>query len=240
MGQVQRSSVRGAAILGAALIVLCGCQTIAHHTRKELPKDSEARRVIVLPPDVQLSVLHAGGLEEPNAEWTRNARSHIAAELDQKFRTLNVSLVSGQHISGNADNDAKELQLLKLHEAVGRSILVHQYQGPLQLPTKATTFNWSLGPETAHLRRKYGGDYALFVFVRDSYASAERIATMIIAAAVFGVGIQGGVQVGFASLVDLNTGEVVWFNRLVRAAGDLRTADAAKETVTLLMTDFPK
>ena len=40
----------------------------------------------------------------------------------------------------------------------------------------------------------------------------------------------GGQQVGFASLVDLNSGQVVWFNRLARETGDLRTADEAAET----------
>jgi hypothetical protein len=36
-------------------------------------------------------------------------------------------------------------------------------------------------------------------------------------------GIMGGVQSGFASLVDLRTGDIVWFNQLGRATGDLRS-----------------
>lgn len=222
-----------------AALVLAGCQTIAHQTRKELPKEQTARRVVVLPPDVQLSVLHAGGVDEPNAEWTRNARRHIADDLAARFRAMKVTLVNGDNIAPESAGDAKELQLLKLHEAVGHAILLHQYQGPLSLPTKTGKFEWTLGPDSRHLKQKYGGDYALFVFVRDSYASSERIATMIVLAAL-GVGIQGGIQVGFSSLVDLNTGEVVWFNRLLRPSGDLRTADAAKETVNMLLADFPK
>jgi hypothetical protein len=43
--------------------------------------------------------------------------------------------------------------------------------------------------------------------------------------------------VGFASLVDLETGDIVWFNRLARAHGDLRTPDAAAETVKALVSD---
>jgi hypothetical protein len=43
--------------------------------------------------------------------------------------------------------------------------------------------------------------------------------------------------VGFASLVDLKTGDIVWFNRLVRAQGDLRTPAAAAETVKALVSD---
>jgi hypothetical protein len=74
--------------------------------------------------------------------------------------------------------------------------------------------------------------------VRDSYASAERQAAMVVLAFV-GVGLGGGMQVGYASLVDLNTGQVLWFNRLLRARGDLREADKAAETVNALLEEFP-
>ena len=41
------------------------------------------------------------------------------------------------------------------------------------------------------------------------------------------------------ALVDLNSGRVLWFNQLVRASGDLREADKAKETLDSLLTEFP-
>ncbi|MQA66798.1 MAG: hypothetical protein GEU76_13015 [Alphaproteobacteria bacterium] len=226
-------------VLVVVTAILAGCVTTTQQTGHTLPKDEGARRIIVLPPDVELSILHAGGVEEPNAEWTRNARKHIADDLAERFRRMNVALVNGDRIALESAGDSSELQLLKLHEVVGASILNHQYQGPRQLPTKVNSFDWSLGPETRHLATKHGGDYALFVFVRDSYSSDARIATMIIAAA-FGVGIQGGTQIGYASLVDLRSGDVVWFNLLARATGDLRTAEAVQETVNLLLANFPQ
>ena len=81
-------------------------------------------------------------------------------------------------------------------------------------------------------------DYALFSWVRDSYASSERVATMIVLA-LFGIGVGGGAQLGYASLVDLNTGQVLWFNRLLRGRGDLREADKATETLDALLDNFP-
>ena len=36
--------------------------------------------------------------------------------------------------------------------------------------------------------------------------------------ALLGVGLAGGSQTGYASLVDLRTGRVVWFNNLASAA----------------------
>jgi hypothetical protein len=83
-----------------------------------------------------------------------------------------------------------------------------------------------------------GADYALFVYLRDSYTSPGRAALMV-AAALFGVGLQGGVQLGFASLVDLQTGQIVWFNRLVSPVGDLRTPEAAEKAVQELLVNNP-
>ena len=90
----------------------------------------------------------------------------------------------------------------------------------------------------AAIRDHYHGDYALFVFVRDSYSSAGRQA-VIVAAALFGVGVQGGQQIGFASLVDLRTGRVVWFNRLASQYGSLKEEKPAAETVKHLLEGMP-
>ena len=46
-------------------------------------------------------------------------------------------------------------------------------------------------------------------------------------------------QTGYASLVDLKTGRVLWFNRLQRGSGDLREAEKAAETVDALLNEFP-
>jgi hypothetical protein len=91
----------------------------------------------------------------------------------------------------------------------------------------------------APLRAKTSADYALFFWIRDSYASAERKAAMI-AMALLGVGLTGGAQVGYASLVDLRDGRIVWFNALSRLSGDLREPGSAAETLDALLLAFPR
>jgi hypothetical protein len=129
---------------------------------------------------------------------------------------------------------------MRLHASVGQSIKLHQYDGPNQLPTKKGTFNWTMGPEVRRLAARENADYVLFVYIRDSYSGPGRVAAQVIAVAVFGIAIPGGIQAGFASMVDMNTGDFVWFNRLQRGAGDLRTAEPAKETITALLEGMPK
>lgn len=231
-------------ILLLALSLCQGCAPTATQSfvnRPDLTLKNDASRVILMPVDIQLSTLTAGGVLKPEAEWTANATRHVEDCLRKKLGAQNTRLLCSKELAQVKMNDGEEqknLQLQRLHEIVGRTILLHQYVAGLNLPGKEG-FDWSLGPETKFLKERFGADYALFVYLRDSYASGGRKA-FFIAAAALGVGIQMGQQVGFASLVDLESGNVVWFNRLGRQAGDLRTPEAATESVTLLMDGFPR
>lgn len=195
------------------------------------------KRVLLMPTDVELSLLTAGGIEEPKAEWTAKAKGHITPSLRNLLKTDNVSIVQyrGQDVAKS------HVQLVKLHDAVGRTILLSKYTRRLPLLTKKgkNAFDWSLGRNVSLLRKKYRADYALFVFVRDSYASGGRKALMVLSSLIGG-DTRGGTQVGFASLVDLRTGKLVWFNVMGRTSGDLRTADGAKETMGVLLAGLPK
>jgi hypothetical protein len=74
--------------------------------------------------------------------------------------------------------------------------------------------------------------------VRDSYATTLRTA-LIVTAALFTTPMLGGAQSGFVSLVDLETGDIVAFNRLWRPSGDLRNEVAAQETAEKLVSGLP-
>jgi hypothetical protein len=189
-----------------------------------------------MPLDVELFELTAGGVQEPQAEWTKAALNNMHAALEDAARQYRVKLVDYQPELGTPEDQATGQELLKLHRAVGGSVLVHHYIPGFNLPTKGEKFDWSLGPSAAAIARSQGASYALFLFVRDSYASAGRVAVIVVGA-LLGVGVPGGAQVGFASVVDLKTGDIVWFNRLARAEGDLRTPQAAGETVKALVSD---
>ncbi len=196
-----------------------------------LPKGAS---LLVMQPDIELFSISAGGVTEPKADWTEQAGTHIHAALQRKSADLGLKTLS----LGDADFD-ELAEINSLHGAVARSIaLHHMVGGSFALPTKDNKLDWSLGDAVRPIREKSGADYALFIWMRDSYASAERKVTMV-ALALLGVGVQGGLQTGYASLVDLRTGKVLWFNRLLRGTGDLREAEAAGETVATLLAQFP-
>jgi len=220
------------------LLIVGACETVQQAQITEFKRSGELR-ILLMPPDVELATLTAGGVLEPNAEWTKAALGYITPSIREEMRSANIKIVEFSPPAERGPISEDELQIVKVHGVVGQSILVHQFAQNLSLPSKKGTFDWSLGPKVRMLRNRLNADYALFVFMRDSYATAGR-AALIFFGAMFGVGIPGGAQIGFTSLVDLRTGNIVWFNRLARAAGDLRTAEPARETVKALLTNFPK
>jgi hypothetical protein len=226
-------------VAGLAVAALAGCVTSSNSQITALKHPSGQPRIVLMPVDVELSELTAAGLHEPKAEWTENARRNLAAAFHAEKDALGLNIV--EFDDGALPQEQRDAlnQLSKLHGAIGETILVHQYVKPAQLPTKQGRMDWTLGTSVHELRAAHDVDYAMFVFVRDSYTSAGRVA-LIAAAAVLGVGVQGGSQIGFVSLVDLDTGDVVWFNRLLRGSGDLRTAEPARETARTLLTGLPK
>ena len=218
------------------LFIVSACQTATLKTTNVFEPVPNAR-VLLMQPDVELSEMLASGLLEPKAEWTAKAERHIGASLDQLLAEKNTRLVRYDLPDGAGPDDA-HIRLVSLHGSVGGAIMLHKYNPMFALPTKKDRFDWTLGPGVAALRESYDADYALFIRIRDSYTSAGR-AALIFGAALLGVGVTGGRQEGFASLVDLETGQIVWFNVIFGAGADLRKPDTAQEVVGKLMAEFP-
>lgn len=194
-----------------------------------LPADE---RVALMPLDVELFELSLGGVLTPKADWTANASKHMGAAL--KVKAGKLGFVSQAVDDRVADDHA---ELLHLYGAVARSISIH-HAGMFKLPTKEERLDWSFGDALRPLREATGARYGLFTWVRDSYSSAERKAAMV-GLALVGIGLGGGAQVGYASLVDLESGQVLWFNQNVSAFGDLRDEASALSSVDSLLAGFP-
>lgn len=222
----------------ATAVLLQGCVNTTHQKITRLSADGRTSKVVLMPVDVTLGHLTTGGAFEIQAEWTARGEANVRKSVSAFLEKQNAGFVEYRKPT-EAERDALHTQLVKLHRVVGASILTFQYQGPAQLPTKKDGFDWSLGPDMKDIGRLSEADYALFVHMKDSYATAGRVAIMIIAA-LLNAPVQGGQQVGFASLVDLKSGDVVWFNALVRGEGDLREEAPAASAVEMLLANFPK
>ena len=220
----------------AAMLALATVAQAQEAVSRQLAPGFTARpagsRLLVLPPDMELFSISAGGVSEPRADWTEAAQQNFRQALAGQGQRL------GEQVDALSPAQLEQFgQVLALQRAVADAIWLH-HNGSLKLPTKDGRLDWSLGGAVRPLKEATGADYALFTWMRDSYASGERKATMV-AMALLGALTLGGQQVGYATLVDLNTGRVVWHNELDRMAGDLREPAPATETVEALLKGFP-
>jgi len=226
--------------LARALAVLCifsllvGCtQTKPQTAMSAHVNYPSSVRILLIEPDIEVSELTAGGGTVPNAAWTQQAKNKVQAALKLLMVGRNAEIVPYSP-PDVVDPYDPELQLLKLHSVLGPSILLAP-----QIPTRKNRFDWGLGPDAQLLVDAYDADYALFVYFRDSFATAGRKVLQFVVAFAGYHGISGGSQFGFASLVDLQKGQVVWFNQLRSDSGDLRELDSAMAATKDLLIDFP-
>ena len=193
-------------------------------------------RVVVMTPDVQLSLLTAAGLPEARQDWSQAGRDNLATALSQALTA------KGHEPSALDPNTAMEGhigQVIRLNTAVGASILAIDQYG-FNLPTHPRdTFNWTLGDGAQELATTYNADYALFVTARGTYASAGRVAAMV-GLALLGVGVPLGGQQAYATLVDLHTGNILWFNVVTAAPNeDMRNPAQVQGLATRILQGAP-
>lgn len=282
-----------------------------------LPADKPVT-VVMMRPSVDVGELQAGGLAQPNADWTNQARANVEKALREQLKGRNIQFVamedqlasiqkqraelearcaaataareaafanqaqaqaaaaaapvaepSGAAAAPNpatatapivvdappipeecgalakaVNHDELMAQYNSLHKAVIDAILVHQYgMGDGKLPTKKDAFSYTLGPGTAELGKVANANYGIFVMTYDQFASASRKAMQVVGAlgCLFGVCaiIGGGVHVGYISMVELDTGNIVWFNLLRGSKGDVREEEGAKGMVAAITLGMP-
>jgi hypothetical protein len=233
-------------LLSAAAVALTGCVSTRQVADVEFQPPQGEYSLLVMRPDVSVGSVTAGGLVEPRAEWTEQARTQLLAALrDQQAGRGGRTLIAETRGSLPGVEPQLVADLERLHNAVGNSIALHKYYGA-ELPTKRRGIDWTLGEDAVKLGRATGMDYALFLYAQDSVASSGRVALQVLGLAGCFVGFcvpqGGGGQAAYASLVDLKTGDVVWFNVLQTGTqlpgvtmGDIRTPEGAAQMVERLL-----
>jgi len=236
-----------AAVLAVGVAV-AGCVQTRQYADVQFTPPQGDYKLLVMRPDVTVGSLTTGGMVEPRADWTEQARANILAAMrtQQASHGGKVQIVERRNeLPGVPEETVADLE--RLHMAVGQSIALHKYMGAY-LPTKrGKGIDYTLGEQAVELGRKTGFDYALFMHAEDSVASSGRVALQVLGIAGCVIGfcapnIGGASQFAYASLVDLRTGEVVWFNVVDASSqvagisfGDMRTEKGATQLVDRLL-----
>ena len=199
-------------------------------------------KIVVFRPDVTVGTQTTGAVSEPNADWTATARKELADAL-RKNNTVAGARLEFMDDDPAGDDGAYLAEYRALFTTVAQAIQTNRLFVGARLPTKKDQFDWTLGDGASRIGQITGADYALFFYTNDAYGSAGRKAAqaMGMLGCLIGVCVivPSGVHVGYAGLVDLKTGDVIWLNADPRMGGDVRTSDGAAKRVNQMLNGFP-
>lgn len=233
--------------LGLALgMTLCATAPLAAQERSAVRQGFQlaphsGKRILVFRPSVQVGAQSTGGMFEPNAEWTDRARDNIQHSLEKLQAALGNEVIVAPDAAGD---DARNLQEhMALFGAVSQAVIDYQFFPGNRLPTKkrdnkVAVFDWSLGSGVSNLPGAAGADYGLFLYNRDAFGSTGRKMLQMVAL-LGGVSVISGEHAGYAGLVDLRTGDLLWLNADRAMGGDVREIDGSEKRVAQLLEDFP-
>lgn len=231
----------------AALAAMMTAVPVAGQERTAVKQDfvlpaNSGKTILVFRPAVSVGAQSTGGMFEPNADWTEKARRNIDAALSARQAALGNKVVVAPESYGE---DARRVQeYSNLFAAVSQAVIQYQFFEGNRLPTKkrdnkAGVFDWSLGEGVRNLPGAKDADYALFIFNKDAYGSTGRKLLQVAAMLVPRVAIKSGEHAGYAGLVDLKTGDLLWLNADAAMGGDVREPEGAQKRVGQLLEEFP-
>lgn len=225
----------------AAILLFTGCATapVTYRAQAHTAERLVRLKTVVAPLDAELSEFTAGGIIERRDDWTDQAIAHLTEAFAAETGWRPPESLTAEQL-GRVRDETEDVQ--SLLRAITLNHLVTSLPAPGPFAVPVGTLNYHTGPLTEHMAAM-GDGAVLFVFVRNSYATAGRKA--LLAFSLIGAGLTGiaivpsmGTDVISAALVETD-GNVLWFNFRVGGA-DPRTPGGARELAQQILAGLPK
>lgn len=232
-------------ILPAAVALLAGCaagpSTRLHYTIKQEPGSRPLQQVVLLPVDVDVYEMSAGGIKEEVPDWSdvaeENVRNALLVSKDPEGKCCVTREVNSTSLT------EEERGILEEHLALFNTVAANAMWADLPVNSawhfKAQHFDYTLGNGLAFLKTNYGIDAGLIILGEDVVSTAGRKTTAVVGAMVgFIVPLGHSTLVG--GLVDFETGDLLWLNHTVSGGNaDLRERGSALGLARELMAGYP-
>jgi len=232
--------------IGLALVIalLSGCATPTtkvHYTLKEHPDSRPLRQVVLLPVDVDVKEMSAGGVQEEVPEWSRKAEENIRSALlvskDSGGRCCATRVVDSSTLTPEERETLEEH--LALFNTVAANAIWVDLPGNSAWHFKSEHFDYTLGSGLSFLKTRYGVDAGLIILGEDVVSTGGRKAMAVLGATV-GIGVPMGHSILVGGLVDFETGDLLWLNRTTSyGAADLRDPASCLDLARKLMENYP-
>ncbi len=193
--------------------------------QEELPT-----RLLLLPLNVSVNEISAGGLVQEDPEWSREGEEALTLAVNDYFAAgTKATLVKMPELTKEQSDLVHEHVLL--YEVVAGQAYIAANVPVAGWGHLANDFHYTIGNGLRFLKEKSGADAALIVIGSDNISSGGRRG-MVAAAALLGVGVPLGASRVVVGVVDLEDGDILWFQHSF-AQGNLDLRHSA-DALTLL------
>lgn len=242
MKLLRKPSCLSPLLLVLLLFVVAPANAISYRVHYSLLQTSARAvptKVVLLPMDIKVSQVTAGGVVEEVPEWTKTAIANIEHGL-RKYDAIsqNLQILASPKLTPTELETTKEY--LALYSVVAGNAYSVTTFGGSAWRHKLERFDYTLGDGLAFLKARTGADAGLIIIGRHQIATGGRVAASVFAAILGGVYVQTSSNFLTIGVVDFATGDILWFTYTHGATGkDLRAVDSADKELLKMMEDFP-
>jgi hypothetical protein len=227
------------------ITLLAGCATAPtanlHYSLKDAPDSRPLQQVVLLPVEVDVYEMSAGGVREEVPEWGDTASENVRSALLISKDPEGECCVSRQVDSSSLTLAQREVlrEHLALFETVAANAIWAGLPANPAWHFKADHFDYTLGDGLAFLHDEYALDAGLIILGEDVVSTAGRKTTAVVGA-VLGVAVPMGHSMLIGGLVDFRTGDLLWLNyEVATGSSDLRDPASCLDLARKLMQGYP-
>lgn len=229
----------GAVMLVAASLMAIPAYAAMSATNPALLRSADSRpnKVVLLPPQVFVYELSAGGVSTRKADWEATARANLSSAAIRLARDAGLFEVTPAPSLDPVVQEQLDAHI-GLYDRVADSIFVYGRGEKSAWAHKKEEFDYTIGPGLAFLREQTGADAALIVLGSDYISSSGRKAAFVVGLAL-GVVMPLGQSFISAGVVDLKTGDVQWMGFDSSSSMDTRNPENVDELMQKLYATWP-
>lgn len=223
-----------------------GCAPVTYRTNSKFDGYfNEKKKVAVVDPDMKIFRFTAGGVDQYQDDWSIRANEFMKEELIRELDTFDT--IEFVHIDKNLLNDVNKGfidQQKAVYFMVAYSVAAHLYEPATLFKHKKVNFDYTLGSELADFKHIEDVEAILFINGRNYIWTAGRSSLALLSGAVtlftgVYIPVPAGKEMLTASLVDVESGDILWFNYLAMP-GDMRKHKTDRRLIKKLFRDFPE
>lgn len=202
-----------------------------------LAPDERPKKILLLPPQMFVAELSAGGVIQKQDDWTREASENLLAAAEAYFRENGQFEVSRLPKLAETDSETMESHI-GLYDRLAQAIYIYG-RGGSGWQHKKNEWDYTLGGGLAFLREQTGADSALIFTGADIISSGGRKAAFTVGL-LLGVVIPIGQSFITVGLADLKSGEIRWMSYDQSMSLDSRDPAAVQELVRDFFKTYPQ